>query len=516
MRHRNRRRRHEHGRRPDGRAPTVLAAVKAVDDRGRDDRHRQRRSPAGRGQHGTSTPADVQAVMIGTTHFINALVEAPAAGADRGRAPRPARDPALPPVGGLAGRAGRGRLGPRLPRATAATSSTAAHLADSTRTRSRGTPHDMRPTASARWRSPRCSRPVNTEFEERGGRDHRCRSWAGRRRSRCPTRSAASACWSGRTRRSSTPALRELARPDRRRPGRRRWRGHGIAAPLYLSQNDGTLMDVDFAARYPVATFASGPTNSMRGAAFLSGLGRLRGRRHRRHDQRRRRPDQRLSRARRRPRSRSAGSAPTSGCPTCSPSASAAAATSSRDDRSAVGPRLGRLPPDRGGAGLRRLDADRHRHRGGRGPGRDRRPLARSPTWTATLVQAALDADRRARSPRPSTGCGRSAEPLPVVPVGGGSILAARRAARLRRRAPARPLRGGQRHRRRHRPGRRRGRPGLRDRPGPPRGGGARRGPPGGDRRRPSRGRRPGHRRRSSTSTRCRSPTCLGTPRGSG
>lgn len=48
--------------------------------------------------------------------------------------------------------------------------------------------------------------------------------------------------------------------------------GHGIHAPLYLSQNDGTLMDVDFARRYPVATFASGPTNSMRGAALLSGL----------------------------------------------------------------------------------------------------------------------------------------------------------------------------------------------------------------------------------------------------
>jgi N-methylhydantoinase A/oxoprolinase/acetone carboxylase beta subunit len=46
----------------------------------------------------------------------------------------------------------------------------------------------------------------------------------------------------------------------------------GIRAPLFLSQNDGTLMDVDFARRYPVATFASGPTNSMRGAAFLSGL----------------------------------------------------------------------------------------------------------------------------------------------------------------------------------------------------------------------------------------------------
>lgn len=48
--------------------------------------------------------------------------------------------------------------------------------------------------------------------------------------------------------------------------------GFGIDAPVYLSQNDGTLMGVDFAERYPVLTFASGPTNSMRGAAFLSGL----------------------------------------------------------------------------------------------------------------------------------------------------------------------------------------------------------------------------------------------------
>ncbi|HET9016090.1 MAG TPA: hydantoinase/oxoprolinase family protein, partial [Thermomicrobiaceae bacterium] len=45
----------------------------------------------------------------------------------------------------------------------------------------------------------------------------------------------------------------------------------GLTAALYLSQNDGTLMTADFAARYPVLTFASGPTNSMRGAAMLSG-----------------------------------------------------------------------------------------------------------------------------------------------------------------------------------------------------------------------------------------------------
>ena len=46
----------------------------------------------------------------------------------------------------------------------------------------------------------------------------------------------------------------------------------GVEAPLYLSQNDGTLMDADFAASFPVLTISSGPTNSMRGAAWLSGI----------------------------------------------------------------------------------------------------------------------------------------------------------------------------------------------------------------------------------------------------
>ena len=46
----------------------------------------------------------------------------------------------------------------------------------------------------------------------------------------------------------------------------------GIGAPFFISQNDGTLMSAEFVEKYPVLTFASGPTNSMRGAAFLSGL----------------------------------------------------------------------------------------------------------------------------------------------------------------------------------------------------------------------------------------------------
>lgn len=46
----------------------------------------------------------------------------------------------------------------------------------------------------------------------------------------------------------------------------------GIHAPFYLTQNDGTVMLADVAARYPVYSFSSGPTNSMRGAAFLTRL----------------------------------------------------------------------------------------------------------------------------------------------------------------------------------------------------------------------------------------------------
>ena len=48
--------------------------------------------------------------------------------------------------------------------------------------------------------------------------------------------------------------------------------GLGLTCPLYLTQNDGTLMSADYAERFPVFTIASGPTNSMRGAAFLTGI----------------------------------------------------------------------------------------------------------------------------------------------------------------------------------------------------------------------------------------------------
>ena len=48
-----------------------------------------------------------------------------------------------------------------------------------------------------------------------------------------------------------------------------------LTCPLYLTQNDGTLTSAATAALLPIRTFASGPTNSMRGAAYLAGLDEL-------------------------------------------------------------------------------------------------------------------------------------------------------------------------------------------------------------------------------------------------
>lgn len=44
----------------------------------------------------------------------------------------------------------------------------------------------------------------------------------------------------------------------------------GLVAPFYLTQNDGTLMSDEVAARFPVLTFSAGQANSIRGAGFLA------------------------------------------------------------------------------------------------------------------------------------------------------------------------------------------------------------------------------------------------------
>ena len=46
---------------------------------------------------------------------------------------------------------------------------------------------------------------------------------------------------------------------------------HGLRPVTFFAQNDGTLMALGHALRYPVLTIGSGPANSVRGAAFLTG-----------------------------------------------------------------------------------------------------------------------------------------------------------------------------------------------------------------------------------------------------
>jgi N-methylhydantoinase A/oxoprolinase/acetone carboxylase beta subunit len=47
---------------------------------------------------------------------------------------------------------------------------------------------------------------------------------------------------------------------------------HGLRPVTFFAQNDGTLMSLEQALRYPVLTIGSGPANSVRGAAFLTGI----------------------------------------------------------------------------------------------------------------------------------------------------------------------------------------------------------------------------------------------------
>jgi N-methylhydantoinase A/oxoprolinase/acetone carboxylase beta subunit len=45
----------------------------------------------------------------------------------------------------------------------------------------------------------------------------------------------------------------------------------GLAPRTFFAQNDGTLMDLDYAIDFPILTIGSGPANSIRGAAYLTG-----------------------------------------------------------------------------------------------------------------------------------------------------------------------------------------------------------------------------------------------------
>ncbi|MDR0415822.1 MAG: hydantoinase/oxoprolinase family protein [Propionibacteriaceae bacterium] len=215
-------------------------------------------------------PAEVSAVMIGTTHFINALIEA------RRLAPTAALRLGLPATASLPPLVG---WPPSLVAALKARTYLAhgghefdgRHIAELDRDEIKAQAADM---AAHGIRSVAISSvfsPINTEFEKAAAEilteelgdsvaislSHEIGRIGLLERENATIINA---------------ALRELAQQitDALIGA---VRDQGITAPVYLSQNDGTLMDIDYTRQYPVATFASGPTNSMRGAAALSGVG---------------------------------------------------------------------------------------------------------------------------------------------------------------------------------------------------------------------------------------------------
>jgi N-methylhydantoinase A/oxoprolinase/acetone carboxylase beta subunit len=221
------------------------------------------------GQQSPFAPGDIRAVMIGTTHFINALVEA------RQLAPTavlrlglPATS-SLPPMVDWPERLVRAISG-RAYLAHGGHEFDGRHIAELDESELRRHAQDMAEHGIRSLAISSVFSPINSEFEQRAAEI--VAEEVG------PGMAVSLSHEIGRVglleRENATiinAALRELA------VGivdglAETLAGLGIESPLYLSQNDGTLMDMEFARRYPVATFASGPTNSMRGAAILSGL----------------------------------------------------------------------------------------------------------------------------------------------------------------------------------------------------------------------------------------------------
>ena len=213
-------------------------------------------------------PARVDSVMIGTTHFTNALVERRAL--DRTgilRLASPSGE-ALPPMTGwppaLAERIGRHAFllpgGYEVDGREIAPFDEAAVRAAARELRRQGI--DAVAIASA-------FAPMNAGMEQRAARlvaeehpaaritvSHAIGRIGFIERENAAILNAALSTLAARTVASFEDALQGL----------------GIQAPLYISQNDGTLISSAQAAAYPIATVGSGPTNSMRGAAFLTGL----------------------------------------------------------------------------------------------------------------------------------------------------------------------------------------------------------------------------------------------------
>lgn len=218
-------------------------------------------------REGQCEPAAVEAVMIGTTHFVNAVVER------RRLLPAAALRLALPATTGLPPFAGwppdlRAALGNHVYLAHGGCNFDGSEISAIDEAEIRTIGADLE---AKRIRSIAVTSPFSVL-------DHRMEQEAARiLHEVVPDLAITLSCQIGRIgilERENAAIINACLRDESTRvisSFEQALRDAGIDAPLYISQNDGTLMNREWAQQYPVLTFSSGPTNSMRGAALLSG-----------------------------------------------------------------------------------------------------------------------------------------------------------------------------------------------------------------------------------------------------
>ena len=246
-------------------------------------------------------------------------------------------------------------------------------------------------------RSPRSSR--RSTPSARRGRRRSCARSVPTPRSRCRTSSAASACWSARTRRCSTPrwsAWRGGRRGLHRGAAGQRPRRAALPHPERRHRDAGRHR-----RGVPRLQLRLRPHQQHAGRRVPLGPERRDRHRRRRHHHRHRQPAPRLSaRGQQRRRGRRRAHALPHARPALDRPRRRLAGRRRRAPRGAA---QRRLPAGGGGPGVRRRHAHRHRRRGRRRPDRPRRPRGAWPTCPAVSSRRRWRACTRA-SRKASTG----------------------------------------------------------------------------------------------------------------
>ncbi len=209
-----------------------------------------------------------------------------------------------------------------------------------------------------------------------------------------------------------------------------------ITAPVHISQNDGTLISTDVAARLPILTCSPGSHQQLSGRCLSDRPVERHRRRYRRHHHRHWISVAADFRAKPLHANYIGGVRTNLRMPDVLSIGVGGGSLVWRDRaRWRVGPELGRLSLAERRLDLWRPDADIHRHRRARRPGEDwRSGPSRASRWRS--VEAVLD-DIHAQIEDAIDQVKVNAEPLPLIVVGGGNVCFSPLAWHLRDREAA-------------------------------------------------------------------------------